>query len=307
MEDTNEIVELLRVLGDITRLRLLSALNSGELTVSELTRVTGLSQPRVSRHLKLLCEAQVLGRTRDQNEVYYRAKATEERRALVQTALRALPQHDYQLNQDGERLDAILDQRQKRVTALLENMGIRPLSPEAQTQVDAMINQMLDRYLPHNPIEELLDIGTGTGTMLRLLAGRARRIVAVEISRDMRLVARTTVLGEGLANCTVQEGNMYALNFPEYAFDMITMDRVLGTAKEASRALREGSRVLKPGGHLLIVETAGSAVKEAELKTWIKQAGLRPIEFCEAGRNIALVALSRRPIIHPAGTSISDE
>ncbi len=73
MKDTNEIVELLRVLGDITRLRLLSALNSGELTVSELTQVTGLSQPRGSRHLKLLCEAQVLGRTLDQNEVYYRA------------------------------------------------------------------------------------------------------------------------------------------------------------------------------------------------------------------------------------------
>ncbi len=189
----------------------------------------------------------------------------------------------------------------------MENMGIRPLSPEAQTQVDAMINQMLDRYLPHNSIEELLDIGTGTGTMLRLLAGRARRIVAVEISRDMRLVARTAVLGEGLANCTVQEGNMYALNFPKDAFDMVTMDRVLGTAKEASRALREGSRVLKPGGHLLVVETAESIVKEAELKTWVKQAGLRPIEFCEAGRNIALVALSGHPTTHLTEAAISDE
>ena len=307
MKDTNEIAELLRVLGDITRLRLLSALNSGELTVSELTQVTGLSQPRVSRHLKLLCEAQVLGRTRDQNEVYYRAKVNEERRTLVQTVLRTLPQHDYQLNQDGERLYAILDQRQRRVTELLENMGIRPLSPEAQTQVDAMINQMLDRYLPHNSIEELLDIGTGTGTMLRLLAGRARRIVAVEISRDMRLVARTAVLGEGLANCTVQEGNMYALNFPKDAFDMVTMDRVLGTAKEASRALREGSRVLKPGGHLLVVETAESTVKKAELKTWVKQAGLRPIEFCEAGKNIALVALSGHPTTHLTEAAISDE
>ena len=307
MKDTNKIVELLRVLGDITRLRLLSALNSGELTVSELTQVTGLSQPRVSRHLKLLCEAQVLGRTRDQNEVYYRAKVNEERRTLVQTVLRALPQHDYQLNQDGERLYAILDQRQRRVTELLENMGIRPLSPEAQTQVDATINQMLDRYLPHNSIEELLDIGTGTGTMLRLLAGRARRIVAVEISRDMRLVARTAVLGEGLANCPVQEGNMYALNFPKDAFDMVTMDRVLGTAKEASRALREGSRVLKPGGHLLVVEAAGSIVKEAELKTWVKQAGLRPIEFCEAGKNIALVALSGHPTTHLTEATISDE
>ena len=307
MKDTNKIVELLRVLGDITRLRLLSALNSGELTVSELTQVTGLSQPRVSRHLKLLCGAQVLGRTRDQNEVYYRAKVNEERRTLVQTVLRTLPQHDYQLNQDGERLYAILDQRQRRVTELLENMGIRPLPPEAQTQVDAMINQMLDRYLPHNSIEELLDIGTGTGTMLRLLAGRARRIVAVEISRDMRLVARTAVLGEGLANCTVQEGNKYALNFPKDAFDMVTMDRVLGTAKEASRALREGSRVLKPGGHLLVVETAGSVVKEAELKTWVKQAGLRPIEFCEAGKNIALVALSGHPTTHLTEATISDE
>ena len=91
MRHTHDLVELLRSLGDPTRLRLLAALEQGELTVGEITRVTGLSQPRVSRHLKLLCNARVLQRTRDQNEVYYRATIDEDRRALVREALGCLP------------------------------------------------------------------------------------------------------------------------------------------------------------------------------------------------------------------------
>ena len=307
MKTRHDLVDLLRVLGDTTRLRLMSALSSGELTVGELTQVTRLSQPRVSRHLKLLCEARVLDRTRDQNEVYYCARVDEDRRTLVRAVLRILPQHDHQLDQDRERLHTILDQRRTRVTELLENMGVRPLSPEAQTQVGTLINLLLNRHLPHGSIGDILDVGTGTGSMLRLLAGRARRIVAVEISREMRLVARTAVLGEGLANCAVQEGNMYALNFPTEAFDMVTMDRVLGTATEPLQALKEGSRVLKRGGFLLIVETTGSTVRKADLNLWIRQAALSPVEISQTGKNITLIALSRNPTTNHTKAVFSNE
>ena len=86
MKSVESLTDLLRVLGDPTRLRLLTALNQGELSVREITQVTGLSQPRVSRHLKLLCEARILKRTRDQNEVYYRTTIDDDRRALVHLA-----------------------------------------------------------------------------------------------------------------------------------------------------------------------------------------------------------------------------
>ena len=295
METAQELVDLLRVLGDGTRLRLMLALNDGELTVGEITQVTGLSQPRVSRHLKLLCEARVLDRTRDQNEVYYRATVEEDRRALVQTALRALPQEDPHVGQDRDRLRTILDRRQSRATELLARLGVCPLGPEALAEVSAAIDSLLSQHLGSAPLGDLLDVGTGTGSMLRLLAGRARRAVAVEISREMRLVARTAVLAGGLSNCTVRAGDMYALSFATDEFDIVTMDRVLGAAEEPVKALEEVSRVLKPRGHLLVVEASESTVNELELGRWIRRVGLAPVETRQAGRNVALVALSRRP------------
>ena len=115
MKSVESLTDLLRVLGEPTRLRLLTALNHGELSVREITQVTGLSQPRVSRHLKLLCEARILKRTRDQNEVYYRATIDDDRRALVQEVLGNLPLGDRLATRDRERLTAILDARQARV------------------------------------------------------------------------------------------------------------------------------------------------------------------------------------------------
>ena len=298
MQTSEELADLLRVLGDPTRLRLLAGLGHGELAVSEITQVTGLSQPRVSRHLKLLCEARVLRRTRDQNEVYYRAAIDEDRGALVNEALASLPKDDPVIARDQDRLTAILDSRQLHARALLSQMGIRPLSPQDWEEVRNAINELLGDVLPGNEdgtqLGDLLDIGTGTGSMLKLLARRSRRTVAVDRSREMRLVARATVLSQGLANCTVQEGDMYSLSFQKGYFDVVTMDRVLGAAEKPAAGIREAARVLKPGGHLLVVETAGSPTDEEALGEWIRGAGLRPLDVRETATGAALVALAVR-------------
>jgi len=298
MQTSEELADLLRVLGDPTRLRLLAGLGHGELAVSEITQVTGLSQPRVSRHLKLLCEARVLQRTRDQNEVYYRAALDEDRRARVNAALASLPEDDPVIARDQERLTAILDSRQVHARALLSQMGIRPLSPEDRDEVRNAVYNLLADVLPENEegtqLGDLLDIGTGTGSMLRLLARRARRTVAVDRSREMRLVARATVLSQALANCTVQEGDMYSLSFQEGHFDIVAMDRVLGAAENPAAGMREAARVIKPGGHLLVVETAGSPADEEALGKWIRGAGLRPLDVRQTATGAALVALAAR-------------
>ena len=349
-----ELTELIRVLQDPTRLRLLAGLRQGELTVGEIVRVTGLSQPRVSRHLKLLCDARVVRRTPDQNEVYYRAAMDDDRRGLVGDVLSSLSEDDPAIARDRQRLTAILDGRQTRARALLARLGVRPLDARDSSRVSAAVDALLAQRLPHaangvqlgemltaildgrqtrarallarlgvRPLDardssrvsaavdallaqrlphaangvqlgEMLDIGTGTGSMLRLLANRARRTVAVDQSRDMRLVARATVLSFGLANCTVRKGDMYDLEFPDGRFDLVIMDRVLGTAAAPAAALGEAARVMKDRGHLLIVEAAGGLAGEATLTGHLRHAGLSPLGLQAAARQTALVALAAK-------------
>jgi len=299
MKSVELLANLMRVLGDPTRLRLLAALNRGELSVREITQVTGLSQPRVSRHLKLLCEARILKRTRDQNEVYYRATIDDDRRALVQEVLGNLPVDDRLTARDRERLTAILDARQARAEELLDHMGVKPLGPTEIEEVGTAVESILQAHLPERQIGaqlgDLLDIGTGTGSMLHLLAARSRRTVAIDQSREMRLVARATVLSQGLANCTVQAGDMYDLSFPEGHFDTVTMDRVLGAAENPTEAVCEAARVIRDAGHLLIVETAGPTTDDSKLAECVEDAGLTLLDLRRTARGTAIVVIATRP------------
>jgi DNA-binding transcriptional ArsR family regulator len=302
MNYSSDVVELLRVLGDATRLRLLIALRQGELTVGEITRVTGLSQPRVSRHLKLLCDAKVLKRTRDQNEVYYRATFDDDHGPLVNAALSSLPDDDPLMVQDNKRLTRILDDRQIHARGLLSELGVSPLDSAAMIDVGRTVEKLLHSHLrsadkKDSSLGDLLDVGTGTGSMLRLIAPRARTTVAVDRSRDMRLVARARASLEGLTNCTVQDGDMYALSFPQNSFDIVTMDRVLGTADRPADAIQQAALVLRDDGHLLVVETRGSMVDEAKLGGWATDAGLTPVETCQSRDGAAAITLATRTAV----------
>lgn len=300
MEDAEQLATLLRAIGDPSRLRLLHALEQGELTVSEMTEVTGLSQPRVSRHLKLLCDARLLRRARDQNEVYYRANTDEERRSLVEQTLDALSPEDPHVTQDESRLRLILEKRRARAAELLAELGIEPMDSQTARDVTAAVKSIFaasigTAELTDTSLGRLLDIGTGTGTMLHMLAPFAEHVVAVDHSRDMRLVARTSALADGLVNCTVQDGDMYALDFADDTFDTITLDRVLGVAGHAREAVAEAARVLRPGGHLLIVETSLSGIDEQILVGWLRAMGLVRIEIRHSADSLAFIALAEQP------------
>ena len=295
-----ELSDLLRVLQEPTRLRLLWVLRRSELSVGEVVQITGFSQPRVSRHLRLLCDARVVRRTPDQNEVYYRAAIDHDHRDLVAAVLSSLSERDPVIARDRQRLAAILDSRQSRARALLARLGVRPLGAGDLSEVSAAIDELLDRRLPGTangePLGDMLDVGTGTGSMLRLLAGRARRAVAVDLSRDMRLIARATVLSSGLVNCTVRQGDMYDLEFPDGRFDLVTMDRVLGTADDPVAALGEAARVMNDGAHLLVVESGTTAMGENRLQRRLLRAGLSPVDLRTAARDSVHVLLAAREI-----------
>ena len=300
MNSIVELTDLLRVLQEPTRLRLLWVLRRSELSVGEVVQITGFSQPRVSRHLRLLCDARVVRRTPDQNEVYYRAAIDHDHRDLVATVLSSLSDRDPVIARDRQRLAAILGSRQSRARALLARLGVRPLGTGDLSEVSAAIDDLLARRLPRTangePLGDMLDVGTGTGSMLRLLAGRARRTIAVDLSRDMRLIARATVLSSGLVNCTVRQGDMYDLEFPDGRFDLVTMDRVLGTADDPAAALGEAARVMNDGAHLLVVEPGTTASGENPLERRLLRAGLSPVDLRTAARDSVQVLLAAREI-----------
>ena len=315
MNSLGKLTDLLRVLQDPTRLRLLWVLQRGELSVGEVVQVTGLSQPRVSRHLKLLGDARVVRRTPDQNEVYYRAAIDEDRRDLVAAVLSSLSERDPVIARDRQRLNAILDSRQTRARALLDRLGVRPLGAGDMSEVSAAIDALLARLsgaATDEPLGDMLDVGTGTGSMLRLLAGRTRRTIAVDLSRDMRLIARATVLSAGLANCTVRQGDMYDLEFPDGRFDLVTMDRVLGTADDPVAALGEAARVMNGEAGLLVVETGSASIGGNRLERHLLRAGLSPVELRVAARDSVLVLLAARDAAtgsgaRESGLEVSDD
>jgi DNA-binding transcriptional ArsR family regulator len=293
MDTVTERVSLLRALGDPTRLRLLYALKRGELTVAELTKVVGMSQPRVSHHLKILTDAGLLGRTPDQNEVYYRYRSADPAKTIVEDAI-DLKSADPMIRSDLRQLERILDRRQQRAKELLERAGIAQLPDASLAGLAKEIDALIERHIGAGELGDMLDIGTGLGTMLKLVGPRARRVVGVDTSKDMRIVSRALALAEGLADSRICDEDMYALSFDSESFDLVTTDRVLGAADAPVALLRESVRVLRPHGHLLALETAGSAVGEARLGGWLEETGFCCLETTALEDHGVLIALAAR-------------
>jgi SAM-dependent methyltransferase len=253
--DLSMLLEALRAAGEATRLRLLALLREGELTVTEITEVLGQSQPRVSRHLKLLVESGLLERHREGSWAFFRLAERGPGAALAQVIAGQISPDDPDLAVDRERLAGIRLARQQAAeryftTHAGEWDALRVLHG-AEASVESAIVQALD-----GPCGALLDLGTGTGRMLELLAPHADRAVGVDSNREMLAVARTNLDRAGIRNAQVRQGDIYALPLASRSFDVVVLHQVLHFLDDGARALREAARVLKPGGRMLIVDLA---------------------------------------------------
>jgi len=247
-------IQTLKAAGDPTRLRLLALLASGEATVGELQQILEQSQPRVSRHLRLLDEAGLVTKFRDGQWIYYRLVPGATERDLVQKVLGLVGPGDATLSADVEALVRVKRDRERDAFDSIERRGVFGSAFNGGRPDGAQIAAALDEALGDGPLGDVLDVGSGAGNLLCVLGGRARQVVGVDVSKRMRLLARSRAHQSGIANCTVRAGALHDLPFAAESFDLVVLDEVLGANADQLAGLREASRVLRRDGRLVIVD-----------------------------------------------------
>ena len=255
--DTEFLIQQFKALADVTRLRLLALCCHGECGVSELTRLVGQSQPRVSQQLKKLADAGLLRRFRDGNRVYYHVPTRSGPGLDRRQILSLLPADEKQLNQDIRRLGELRNKDRAQV----------PASPDERAVYRAILDLAATQ-----PVGDLLDIGCGTGRLLKLLGAAARRAVGVDIDSSARQTARFELLTAGMPQCTIRHGDMVELPFGDQEFDTLILDDVLADAEEPLRVFAEARRVLRPQGRIIVLHSIEGKDADREQDTLARLA-----------------------------------
>lgn len=250
------LLNALRAVAEPTRIRLMALCSEAELSVSELCRILGQSQPRVSRHLKLMMEAGLLVRNQEGARAFFRPAADGDAAALARFLAETLPADDPMLATDRDRLARIKAERAREAESFFERNAadwdhLRGLHVD-----DAEVDRHLKSVVLAQPVGDLLDIGTGTGRVLRVVGPHVASAIGVDKSREMLAVARAFLDREELRNCQVRLADMYGLPFPAGRFDVVTANMLLRYAEQPSAMIEEAARVLKPGGRLIVVDFA---------------------------------------------------
>ncbi len=316
----DELLAGLRAVAETTRLRLLLLCARGELTVSEMTEILGQSQPRVSRHLKLMCDGGLLDRFREGAFVFYRLAQGTAGGELARRLLDLMPASDPMLALDAERLDTVKRQRAETASAYFRANAeqwdrIRSLYVDEE-EVEAAVA----RHLPPGEIGDLLDIGTGTGRLLEVLGPRVHSALGVDLSLEMLAVARVNLERAGLRHCSIRRADMYQLPLPGASFDAVVIHQVLHYADRPAQAVAEAARVLRPGGTMVIVDFAPHELEylradhahrrlgfaPAEITDWCRDAGLLPEPVIDLPGDPLTVSLwvARRPPVTGAAARL---
>jgi len=320
MAGIRELLAMLRAAGDPTRLRLLLLLREAELTVSELTEIVGHSQPRVSRHLKLLCDAGLLQRFKEGSWVFYRSAGRGEPAQLADALISLADISAEPFQTDRRRLDAIRSARQAAAAAFFKANAadwerIRALHAPDKDVESAILETVAT--LPHDSV---LDAGTGTGRVLEFLAPQIGQGTGVDISPEMLAIARDRLERVGARHCQIRLADIHRLPFPAgtvvQGFDLAIFHQVLHYLEDPQSAVIEAARVLRPDGNLLIIDFAPHDVEfcrselahrrlgfsDDEVRHWFAAAGLkhaltRSIAAGKSGKLTVQLWLGAKPAV----------
>lgn len=283
----DQLVEALRGAGETTRMRLLALLQRGDLTVKDLTQILGQSQPRVSRHLKLLVEAELIERFPEGSWVYYRLSTSPVGRT-TQYLLEQLNPSDSTLQRDQERLAEVKSRNAEAAARYFAQSAKDWDDIRSHHISEAAVEKALLELIGEKPFNSLLDVGTGTGRMLQLLQDHYAEGVGIDSSLEMLAVARANLDTSKTANAQVRFGDIFNLPVARNTFDVAVVHQVLHFLDDPARAIRETAHALRPGGRLLIVDFAPHELEflrndhahrrlgfeQNQMAQWIENAGL---------------------------------
>lgn len=284
----DELLAGLKAIAETTRIRILFVLSHGELNVSELTYVLGQSQPRVSRHLKLMAEAGLLSRNKEGNWVLFRLRGEGLGGALARSLVDMLPGQDAVLSGDLARLEEVRRQREEKAQAYFSANAEHWSSLRSLHVDEASVEHAMQQLMGPDAIGTLVDLGTGTGRVLELFAPLTRDLHGIDASREMLAIARANLEKHGFRRAQLRQADIYALPLADGMADAVTIHQVLHFLDEPQRALLEAGRILKPGGKLLVVDFAPHdhdelrdehahrrlGVSAEQMTAWLARSGL---------------------------------
>jgi ArsR family transcriptional regulator len=284
------LLATLRAAAEPTRLRLLALAGRGAFCVMEFTEILGQSQPRLSRHLKLMCDCGLLDRVREGANVWF-ALPTGNDGALARDLIARLPSDDPVLESDRRQAARVLAERARIASESFRGTGADWDEMRALDLPAASVEAALLALIPENAPGRLLDIGTGTGRVLELLAPRVREALGIDASKAMLALARARLSKTELAHCAVRLGDMYRLPLADATFDTAVLQMVLHYAEDPAGAMAETLRVLRPGGKLIVVDLVEHArndlatrlahrwlgFSDSEMFNLLSDAGFEPV------------------------------
>jgi len=246
----------LRAAGEATRLRILALLANAELNVKDLTQILAQSQPRISRHLKLMAEAGLITRFREGAWVFFRAADSGPEGVLARSIVDSLDPADLTLVRDQARAEAVQKSRAEAAQSYFKDHAAEWDSIRALHVAESQVEAAMDEALGEGPFDLLVDLGTGTGRILELFGPRATKVLGFDLNHDMLAYARMKLERAGLSQAQVRHGDLYNVPLPDEAADAVVLHQVLHFLDDPAAAVAEASRVLAPGGKLLVVDFA---------------------------------------------------
>jgi ArsR family transcriptional regulator len=255
-QSSRQMVTSLKAAGEATRLRILLLLDGNELNVKDLTAILGQSQPRISRHLKLLVEAALVERFREGSWVFFRLAEAAGAGATARFLCTSVDPDDPVIARDRDRVAAVRRERAEAAQAYFAAHASEWDSIRALHVAEADVETRMREVMGPGPFELLVDLGTGTGRMLELFADRVRRGIGIDVNQAMLAYARAKLESGGLGHCRVRQADLYDVPVADGQADAVVLHQVLHFLEDPARAIHEAARLLAPGGRLLIVDFA---------------------------------------------------
>ena len=313
MAELDELVGVLKAAGEGTRLRLLALLADGDHSVKDLTEILKQSQPRVSRHLKLLADAGLIERNAEGAWAYYGLAQEGDGAALAEWLIERVDGRDPERRRDVERQQTVRANQQARATEYFAKVAgswdlLKTLHVPEEAVEAAVIAELGGRH-----VETLIDLGTGTGRMLEVLSGSYKRGIGIDSSREMLAVARSRLATAGIAHAQVRLGDIGDVDLAAGPADVIVIHQVLHYFDDPGRMLAQARRLLKRGGEMIIVDFAPHdleflrsehahrrlGLSQSQMSGWAAATGLEveavrefPSDSSERGLTVCLWHLS---------------